>query len=147
MSEDRTKVGDAPQASSLKCNPISRDFPPGWKDVWFRRMASRDEDGIVRYACPLCGRRFDHRDINYLQGDHVWPYSLFGDTSWENYQLICGACNAAKSNVLELEIRRVLGSGEFRLIVGRFLRDQIAAAILSQSPFIRHIVSASDPLS
>ncbi len=71
-------------------------------------------------------------DINYLQGDHVWPYSLFGDTTWANYQLVCGACNAAKSNVLETEIRLALGSGEFRRIVSQFLSERLKAGKLSQ---------------
>src|SRR5713226_5848678 len=131
MSGDRKKIGEAPRADSLKCDPLSRQFPLGWKDVWFRRLASRDPDGVVRYTCPLCHRRFDHRDVDYLQGDHVWPYSLFGDSSWENYQLVCGACNAAKSNIIENEIRSVLGSGEFRRIVARFLRKELEAGRLS----------------
>jgi 5-methylcytosine-specific restriction endonuclease McrA len=130
MPTDRSKVGDAPEF--IKCDPISRYFPPDWKDVWFRRMASRDADGVVRYECPLCSRRFDHREINYLQGDHLWPYSLFGDTSWANYQLICGSCNAAKSNVLETEIRLALGSGEFRLIVYEFLSGRVEAGKLAR---------------
>src|SRR5208283_3180252 len=133
MSADRRKVGEAPQF--IKCNPLSRFFPPDWKDVWFRRMTDRGEDGIAWYECPLCNRRFDHRDIDYLQGDHVWPYSLFGDTSWANYQLICGACNLAKRDLLEIEIRLALGSGEFRRMVSQFLRAQVEAGKLSESSF------------
>lgn len=144
MSGDRKEVGEAPLPESLKSDPLSRQFPAGWKDVWFRRLAERDPDGVWRYACPLCGGKFDHRDIHYLQGDHVWPYSLFGETTWVNYQLVCGACNAAKSNMLENEVRSLLGSGEFRQIVARFLRKQLEARKLADSAFVRQIVTACD---
>ncbi len=66
----------------------------------------------------------------------MWPYSLFGDTSWANYQLIYGACNVAKSNLLETEIRHALGSGEFRRMVSQFLREEVEAGRLSESSFI-----------
>ena len=81
-------------------------------------------------------RRFDHRDIDYLQGDHVWPYSLFGESSWANYQLICGNCNASKSNKLETDVRRVLGDGEFRNMVSRFLCQQIETGKLLTDPLL-----------
>ena len=134
----------------ITCDPLSRLFPLGWKDVYFRRMARRDDDGIIRYMCPLCGSRFDHRYIDYLQGDHVWPYSLFGESSWANYQLICGNCNASKSNKLETDVRRVLGDGEFRRMVSLFLREQIEAGKLVGDPVLRTmlaltLLSSSDP--
>jgi 5-methylcytosine-specific restriction endonuclease McrA len=42
--------------------------------------------------CQRCGSAKD------LQYDHVIPYSMGGDSSVENIQLLCRRCNAAKSN-------------------------------------------------
>ena len=42
--------------------------------------------------CQRCGSTKD------LQYDHVIPYSMGGDNSVENIQLLCRRCNAAKSN-------------------------------------------------
>jgi hypothetical protein len=134
MPENSREVGVAPLY--ITCDPLSRTFPPGWKDVCFRRMARLDDDGIVRYTCPLCCRSFDHRYIDHLQGDHVWPYSLFGESSWANYQLICGNCNASKSNKLETDVRRVLGDGEFRRMVARFLCQQVETGRLLSDPIL-----------
>jgi hypothetical protein len=134
MPDNRKEIGDPPLY--ITCDPLSRTFPPGWKDVCFRRLAHPDDDGIVKYSCPLCDRRFDHRDIDYLQGDHVWPYSLFGESSWANYQLICGNCNASKSNKLETDVRRVLGDGEFRRMVSLFLCQQIETGRLPRDPLL-----------
>jgi 5-methylcytosine-specific restriction endonuclease McrA len=33
-----------------------------------------------------------------MEYDHVIPYSMGGDNSVENIQLLCRRCNAAKSN-------------------------------------------------
>jgi rubredoxin len=90
------------------------------------------EDGIAHFECPLCRKLFDHSDIRYLQGDHIWPYSLCGETSWTNYQLICGSCNAAKSDFIDNEIRRLLGAGEFRSIVRGYLTEAIAHGHLQE---------------
>src|SRR5437588_6921592 len=103
MPGDRKEIGGAP--AYITCEPLARSFPAGWKDVWFRRQAAPDQHGAMIYRCPICARGFDHTMIDYLQGDHIWPYSLFGETAWTNYQLICGNCNAAKSNRLDTEIR------------------------------------------
>jgi hypothetical protein len=143
MQVYRNEIGDPPIFKSL---PLARTFPPEWRDVWFRRQARSDEHGVIKYICPLCGRGFDHRQIEHLQGDHIWPYSLFGETSWSNYQLICGSCNAAKGNRLENDVRRVLGAGEFRRIVSEFLALQIESRKLADDPFIRRVLglNASD---
>src|SRR5207249_11291117 len=97
-----------------------------WKDVWFRRKAVPCDDGIFRYRCPLCRRSFDHSDIGYLQGDHVWPYALCGESSWGNYQLICGSCNASKNAFIDTKIRNLLGAGEFRRMVVEYVRNAVA---------------------
>jgi hypothetical protein len=132
------EVGSPP--AYLTCDPQSRIFPVGWKDVWFRRCARRDSDGVVRYTCPICEKKFDHSLIDHLQGDHIWPYSLFGDTSWENYQLICGSCNATKKNRLDTDIREVLGAGEFRSIVACFLDKQVQAGLLTRDAVLSGIL-------
>jgi hypothetical protein len=49
--------------------------------------------------CAICGGSFEAR---YLQVDHRVPYEVAGDapdTEWklEDYMLVCGACNRAKS--------------------------------------------------
>jgi hypothetical protein len=68
-----------------------------------------------------------------LQGDHVWPYSLFGDSSWANYQLICGSCNARKRDFIDSAIRDVLGGGQFRKLVCEYLRQAASTGNLDQS--------------
>jgi 5-methylcytosine-specific restriction endonuclease McrA len=42
-----------------------------------------------------CQRCSSTKDLQY---DHVIPYSMGGDNSVENIQLLCRRCNAAKSN-------------------------------------------------
>jgi hypothetical protein len=43
--------------------------------------------------CQQCGT-----SSGPMQYDHVIPYSMGGDNSVENIQLLCRRCNAAKSN-------------------------------------------------
>jgi 5-methylcytosine-specific restriction endonuclease McrA len=43
--------------------------------------------------CQHCGT-----SAGPMQYDHVIPYSVGGDNSVENIQLLCWRCNAAKSN-------------------------------------------------
>jgi hypothetical protein len=43
--------------------------------------------------CQHCGT-----SSGPMQYDHVIPYSMGGDNSVENVQLLCRRCNAAKSN-------------------------------------------------
>jgi hypothetical protein len=142
MSENRFGVGLAP--SYIVCDPRSRMFPAGWKDIWFRRRAVRDADGVPRYTCPICQAKFDHQLIDFLQGDHIWPYSLFGETSWENYQLICGSCNVSKSNFLDVEIRKALGSGSFRALITTFLWNRVEVGSLARNAVLESILSRSD---
>jgi hypothetical protein len=51
-------------------------------------VAVRDEG-----LCQHCGT-----STGPMQYDHVIPYSVGGDNSEENIQLLCRRCNAAKSN-------------------------------------------------
>lgn len=122
MPEDSRDV--APK--QFECDPLARDFPSAWRDIWFRRYSKTGADGIARYECPVCNRHFDHSVISYLQGDHIWPYSLCGETSWANYRLICGSCNASKRDFIDLEVRAALGDGSFRQLVISFLFDLIS---------------------
>lgn len=131
MQEDRNELDPPP--SHFPCDPRARQFPVAWRDTRFRRRAVLCEDGKVRYECPICHKQFDHSDIEFLQGDHVWPYSLFGDSSWANYQLICGSCNARKRDFIDSAIRDVLGGGQFRKLVCEYLRQAASTGNLDQS--------------
>ncbi len=92
----------------------------------FRLGGKKDDNlGGVYYTCPICEKKFDFRSFSELQGDHIWPYSLFGETTWENYQLICGKCNKQKGNHLDGDVHRVLGSGKFRELVSMFLQEKV----------------------
>jgi hypothetical protein len=80
--------------------------------------------------------------IDYLHGDHIWPYSLFGETNWANYQLICGDCNASKSNKLDADVRKALGADAFRLRVVTFLLEQVDAGQLPMDVVLKSIVGS-----
>jgi hypothetical protein len=121
-------------------DPRARCFPPEWRDVWFRRRSVKSTDGTSRYQCPGCGRSFDHTDIDTLQGDHIWPYSLFGETSWQNYRLICANCNAAKSNFVETRIRAMLGRGEFRQLIFEYLERHLDDGEFESGPPLEDII-------
>jgi hypothetical protein len=136
MQEDREDL--AP--TFFPSDPGARFFPAEWRDVWFRRHSSRLSDGVSRYQCPACGKWFDHSDIDILQGDHIWPYSLFGETSWKNYRLICASCNAAKSNFVETNIRSVLGRGEFRALIFGYLERQLDDKVLSSKSSLEDLL-------
>jgi HNH endonuclease len=143
MPKDRQHVGLHPKYISCD-SPLSRNFPEGWKDIMFRLSGKKDVgQGAFYYTCPICGTKFDFSSIDHLQGDHIWPYSLFGDTKWENYQLICGKCNAAKGNRLDVDVRRVLGSGAFRLLVAAFLEEKIQTGELTKDAVIKSILGSS----
>ena len=141
MSDDCSKV--KPPAY-FESNSLSRDFPIAWRDVWFRRYSKAGDDGIYRYECPVCKTQFDHGNISYLQGDHIWPYSLCGDTSWGNYRLICGSCNASKSNFVDTVIRGSLGDGSFRRLVEQFLRELVAQGKLSEEKLLDDLLGRID---
>ncbi len=118
------------------CDPLSRQFPTAWRDIRFRRSAVKGNDATLVYTCPVCSKAFDHTDIDYLQGDHIWPYSLFGESSWANYQLICGGCNARKRAFVDDSIRRVLGDGTFRECVCDHLRIALEAGRIDRTDLI-----------
>ena len=62
-----------------------RAFAPGMK-----RGAYERQNGI----CAHCGKRFD---IAEMEADHITPWHLGGKTTAENCQMLCRACNRAKS--------------------------------------------------
>lgn len=78
--------------------------------------------------------------ISYLHGDHIWPYSLFGETTWDNYQLICGDCNLNKSNRLDVDVREALGADEFRQRVRDFLMEQVEGGNLAEDAVVRDLL-------
>lgn len=51
------------------------------------RMAVYERDG---HACVFCGA------TEPLSLDHVWPWSLGGEDTFENFQTLCIPCNARK---------------------------------------------------
>ena len=138
MPRDRQKIGPPPEFTT--CDPLSRVFPTSWKATWFRRHALAGENGVAVYTCPICNRPFDHSMIDFLHGDHVWPYSLFGETSWANYQLICGTCNVAKGNKLDKDVRSLLGAGEFRTTLIKYLESQITAGTLTKDSILTNLL-------
>ena len=104
MSEDHAELAQ----ELFPVDRCARQFPVEWKDVWFRERQEKGPNGIPVYRCPICREIFDHSETDLLHGDHVWPYALFGETSWQNYQLICGKCNIRKRDYLDREIRKAL---------------------------------------
>lgn len=113
----------------FRCDPGARLFPIEWRDIWFRQHTTRNHNGTPIYTCPDCNRGFSHSEIKHLQGDHIWPYSFFGATTWANYQLLCSQCNARKSNYLDTEIRRILGTEEFLKIIVSYLLSKTDPAV------------------
>jgi site-specific DNA-methyltransferase (adenine-specific) len=51
----------------------------------------REQGGL----CNGCGNEFDIRN---LEIDHIVPKSRGGGDYYENYQLLCGACNRQKGD-------------------------------------------------
>lgn len=145
MSKDIQGI-DAPPLY-ISCDPLSRQFPREWRDIRFRRSAVRDPQGTVVYICPTCCVGFDHSQIDFLQGDHIWPYSLFGESSWSNYQLICGSCNARKRDFVDRSIRQVLGSGAFRELVCDYLKLSVSSGVISETDLVQLLLSRQRPIS
>jgi HNH endonuclease len=80
-------VGALSGASSRRYAPAakrSRSIPQDVKIA----VAVRDQG-----RCQHCGT-----SAGPMQYDHVIPYSVGGDNSVNNIQLLCRRCNAAKSN-------------------------------------------------
>jgi hypothetical protein len=77
-------VGAIPGAPAPAATKWSRSIPQDVKIA----VAVRDQG-----CCQHCGTF-----AGPMQYDHVIPYSMGGDNSVENIQLLCRRCNAAKSN-------------------------------------------------
>jgi len=73
-----------PGATAPAATKRSRSIPQDVKIA----VAVRDEG-----LCQHCGT-----STGPMEYDHVIPYSMGGDNSVENIQLLCRRCNAAKSN-------------------------------------------------
>lgn len=76
-----------------------------------------------------------------LEGDHVWPYSLFGASVWENYQLLCGGCNIQKSNRISIYLRDLLGGDDFRKSLQEFLRGRCTGEQIQTDPLLSELLS------
>jgi hypothetical protein len=113
------------------CNPLDRIFPADWKIAWFRRRAKiKDGSPYPVITCPICKSDFDFTRLDFLEADHIWPYSLFGETIWENFQLLCGSCNSRKSNALNSHVRLALSNSIFRKMIASHLRSSPELAVL-----------------
>jgi 5-methylcytosine-specific restriction endonuclease McrA len=55
-----------------------------------RREIYEKQKGI----CPHCGKHFD---IEFMEADHITPWSKGGRTVAENCQMLCQECNRRKS--------------------------------------------------
>jgi hypothetical protein len=55
-----------------------------------RREVYEQQDGI----CPNCKKKFD---IEFMEADHITPWSKGGRTVKENCQMLCQECNRRKS--------------------------------------------------
>ena len=143
MPENIAKLDDSPLF--IKCDPLSRQFPREWRDIRFRRSSLPNDDGKASYSCPICLLNFDHTEIEFLQGDHIWPYSLFGETSWANYQLICGSCNARKRDFVDRSIRQILGAGKFREQVCDFLRQSVTEGTIEETDLVKLLLKRQTP--
>jgi len=96
---------------------------------------------MLEYQCPGCRRWFDHSVLDELQADHIWPYSLFGETSWDNYRLLCARCNRKKSNLLDTEVRVALGNKAFREQITIFLREALPHRNTEHDVFLRDLTN------
>lgn len=66
-----------------------------------RKRKYREQDGMCANPnCPNHGKRFDFKD---MAGDHIVPWSRGGKTVYENLQMLCKACNSAKSDCSPIE--------------------------------------------
>lgn len=125
-----------------ECSPDARLFPSDWKDAWFRRNSTRNTDDEPVYPCPICRKEFTHLDLDYLDADHLWPYSLFGATIWENYRLLCSSCNSKRKNSIGQLIRTELGSVNFREILIGHLQSVISADVRGSDPFVIELLTS-----
>lgn len=83
------KLGDLSKTANRKVGG-RRNFPKQFKETLYQKS-----DG----KCAICSGPFDSR---YLQVDHRVPYEVSGDSSnkklnSEDFMLVCGSCNRAKS--------------------------------------------------
>lgn len=92
--------------------PESRAFPAKRETVvQQQRRRARYADAETKlavlkrdgYRCVACGATDD------LTVDHVYPWSKGGSNRMENLEVLCAACNVAKSDKLEMPPFRELG--------------------------------------
>jgi len=48
-----------------------------------------------KFTCQKCGT---YDDVAELHIDHIFPFSLGGDHSMDNLQVLCKECNLSKSD-------------------------------------------------
>lgn len=63
-----------------------RSFPDDIKmEVWEKQ----------NHICPHCHHEYD---FEFMEGDHIIPWSKGGKTVKENCQMLCMECNRRKGN-------------------------------------------------
>ncbi len=134
-SDQGDNLGLGPPPADFPHDPRRDVFPREWKDVAWRRLSHRT--GLI--VCPLCKGSFTSDDFAAIHMDHFWPRSLMGDTSWSNLRLLCSTCNVRRSNFIDFDIRRVLASNTFRVMVASFLREAVDKGNLTASPFLQEL--------
>ena len=107
----------------------ARLVPRSWRASWRYGRDTRPHIPVMlrravyradRWRCVACGWRAD------LQLDHVFPWSLGGNTSLWNMVTLCGRCNRVKSNFWIWQSGRLT----YRPFEGAD-RPQVAAGILA----------------
>jgi site-specific DNA-methyltransferase (adenine-specific) len=80
LFKDFTATDQIPQRSDLKVEPPSLSI---------KQRLYKEQNG----KCNACGTKFE---IHHLEIDHIRPKSKGGGDYYENYQLLCGACDKIK---------------------------------------------------
>lgn len=82
-----------------------------------RLLTEEEWERLYEYqeaSCPGCGLIFTGEYKKFLEIDHIIPKSAGGDSTPENYQLLCVICNRRKGklDIPNEEIKNVLSRAE-----------------------------------
>ena len=106
LFQDFVNTTIVPQRTDIKIEPPSASIKGRLYD---------EQKGL----CNACGNRFD---IWNLEIDHIVPKAKGGGDYYENYQLLCGACNRTKGDrpmeYLRLKIKTREAALENKIIFG-----------------------------
>ena len=68
-----------------------------WRSRAIRGSVRKDVLLRDNYSCNYCGSEND------LCMDHIWPFSLGGENTYDNLQTLCQSCNSDKSDQINWE--------------------------------------------